>query len=226
MSALSPLVGLVTMRAKFPETYNDSRTFAWLVQASVSGRYSSGSDDRINEDVQTIGAAATLDAAISGLQGRLPHLTFTADDFLISRNDEDGRGRMMLMWLSAYRKSAKDWVTGERLHWSEDRHPDVHHVFPKDLLAGIGRDEIADSLANLSFLSAKTNRGFGNDEPETYLTAQLIDRELLVGQEVPIQGDLLRIGNVDAFLAERARSLATAVTALLAELRAPASPSR
>lgn len=223
MPALSPLVGLVAMRARFAETFNDSRGFSWAVRAAVSSRYQSGSEDRINADVQMVMSSATLEEALSKLNSSLPTVSFTPEDFMSQRTDEEGRSTLFLMWVAAFGNKAKDWKTGERLHWSEDRHPEVHHVFPRDLLAGVGKSDLADTLANLSFVTKTTNTVFSNDEPDTYLTKHGVDRSLLSDQALPGEEDVLKISSFEMFLRRRAELLASQINSTLVTLTSPSA---
>lgn len=218
-NATSPLVALVTLRSRYPRAFNDSRAFAWAVDAIVSGRYSSRADAAVNADVHAVVVATSLDDALERLNGLLEVPTVTASDFMDVHTGPSGKARVLLMWLAAFDKQAGDWASGASLQWRSDSAPELHHVFPKDLLFGVDRREDADRLVNMSFLSKRTNIACGNDEPRTYMARLPEGLEHAAAQAITDQE--LELARFDRFMQVRSTRLANDVDALMQKLRSP-----
>jgi hypothetical protein len=98
---------------------------------------------------------------------------------------------------------------------------EVHHVFPKALLARHGYDTAArNAIANFAFLTQETNLAIGSQPPATYFPSyESKNPGVLVSQWVPTDPDLWRPERYEDFLAARRELLADAANELLEALR-------
>jgi hypothetical protein len=79
----------------------------------------------------------------------------------------------------------------------------------------------ADDIANLSFLSGKTNRGISDEAPATYVPPLIAQNGLQVfeAQAIPTDAGLLGVENYRAFLLERRKRVAARLNEFLAAER-------
>ncbi|MBK9402313.1 MAG: DUF1524 domain-containing protein, partial [Bacteroidetes bacterium] len=67
----------------------------------------------------------------------------------------------------------KDWISGINLHeklTGKSHALQYHHIFPKATLKGNGvENRLINDIANLAFISGKTNRNISNKEPKKVL---------------------------------------------------------
>jgi hypothetical protein len=85
-----------------------------------------------------------------------------------------------------------------------------HHVFPKAILKDSYTRREADDIANLSFISGRTNRKIPEKEPWAYFPS-LIEgsgNPAFEAQCIPLDPTLLTIPAYKAFLAERRKLIA------------------
>lgn len=134
-----------------------------------------------------------------------------------------GRGAgspfFLLSYLAARRAGATDWYYGIRIGLDADgsRAIEYHHIHPQATLKKrFSKSEIND-LANLAFISARANKKISNRSPERYfpeLSARELERHF-----VPLDAALRIADAYPAFIRERRRLLAEAMTRFLDEFR-------
>ncbi|WP_121253968.1 GmrSD restriction endonuclease domain-containing protein [Nocardioides ferulae] len=154
-------------------TDSDAAAFRkWFLLANAKGRYSRGSTETLlDQDL----AALRSDDKIGGLNQRLVQqvgrLDFTAAD-LVGRTARSGAFKTMFLAFRA--DGAKDWATNLLISPKLAGHADkieFHHVFPKAYMKKArpdvdGRD--VDDIANLAFISSKTNKDISAKAPADY----------------------------------------------------------
>jgi hypothetical protein len=74
-------------------------------------------------------------------------------------------------------------------------------------------------LANIVVLNEKANKTFSSKEPADYLKINSVDKKRLEEQLIPVDDNLLKIENYDAFLDKRASNLAEAASQFMRELK-------
>lgn len=91
-----------------------------------------------------------------------------------------------------------------------------HHIFPKAVLKAVGRSpREADDIANLSFISGKTNPQISDKAPAEYLVKYGAGPAGLDAQCVPTRDDLLQVDAYREFLAERRHRIAARLNEFL-----------
>lgn len=189
----------------------------WLHVANARGRYSRGSSETLlNEDLAILfrgGTPTDLLEPIKRLFGRLHVLP----------GDLAGRPARSPLFALAYlalrARGAKDWETGIGITLGAVGRQHViqyHHIFPKAVLkeAGIDGPEV-NEIANLAFISGRTNQRIGRTEPAVYLPKIVAQRgkEALESQLVPTDLVLHSVEQFKAFLEQRRQLLADAINA-------------
>ena len=113
------------------------------------------------------------------------------------------------MFLAFHAADAKDWRSNLRIsldHKGAQDKLQFHHLFPKAVLKSAGRaPREADDIANLSFVSGKTNRQISDKAPAAYLPAYLerAGAAAFAAQCIPTDGNFLSVEAYSEFLRQR-----------------------
>ncbi len=196
-----------------------ARLRQWALLANAKGRFSRGSSETIlDQDLATIDRSGTADALIDRVRLQFGRLDVTAED-LEGRNRRSSLFKTMFLAFRA--AGAKDWTSNLHIsldHSGSQHKLQFHHFFPKALLAKAhvtGRE--ADDIANLTFISGRTNRKISDKSPAEYMADYIGKQggELLAMQAIPADERLLEAENYHAFLAARRQLLAGRLNAFL-----------
>jgi hypothetical protein len=209
-----PLAVLSILRREHISNHDERHLLRWLYIANARGYYSGSSETKLDADLNLLfngKGPETLIESVESLFGRL-HL---------EPNDFAGRGARSALFSLAYLAlkdaGAKDWFSGlglslthqGRYHWIQ-----YHHVFPKSLLqeAGYEKAEI-NEIANMAFITGRTNQRLSNKSPEVYFPKIIEQRgeDALARQKIPLEQDFWKVANYQSFLEERRQRLAKAV---------------
>jgi hypothetical protein len=112
---------------------------------------------------------------------------------------------------------AKDWWSGLKLserHTGNSHKIQFHHIFPKSLLKDQYDQKEINEIANLAFISGKTNRYITNKEPIHYLENEVVAKrggEALNSQLIPLDRKIWEINNYRQFLVQRRNAIAEAI---------------
>jgi hypothetical protein len=154
------------------ELTNDESTQLrkWALLANAKGRYSRGSSETLlDQDLSTIKNGGTAVDLLNRLAGQVGRLDVIEDD-LAGRNQRSSLFKTLFMAMAE--DGAVDWKTGIKLkidHSGAQDRIQFHHIFPKDLLKAKYSTAEIDDIANLAFISGKTNRQILNDFPAKYI---------------------------------------------------------
>jgi len=190
----------------------------WVLIANAKGRYSRGSSETIlDQDIATLrndGGAAEL---IDRLRLQVGRLDITPEE-LEGRNQRSALFKTMFL---AFRSAnAKDWRSNLAIaldHSGSQHRLQFHHIFPKAILKNRYTTREADDIANLSFISGKTNRAISDKSPMEYFPS-LIEKSGLSAFEaqcIPTNPDLLGIENYYEFLTARRKAVSERLNAFL-----------
>lgn len=188
----------------------------WLLVANARGYYSSSAESTLDADLAVVfkgGEPKDLTQAVLQKFGRL---TVEPADF-------EKRGIRNPLFSTAFlamkAKGALDWESGLGLsltHQGRMHYIEHHHIFPRSVLqkAGYDRAEI-NEIANLAFITGRSNRRISNKRPADYLAQVASNRSwaALEAHCVPSDPGLHAVEAFPAFLAERRRRLADLVNA-------------
>ena len=112
------------------------------------------------------------------------------------------------MFLAFRDAEARDWRSNLAIalgHRGAQHRLQFHHIFPKTVLRGSYTSREADDIANLAFISGKTNRQISDKPPSQYFP-QLVKKsgiEAFQAQCIPIDSALLDVDAYKSFLDER-----------------------
>jgi hypothetical protein len=152
----------------------------WLYVANARGRYSRGSTETmLDADLSILRKGGGPDGLIEVVRQQFGRLQFEPTDFI-------GRGAgsalFSLVFLALKAKKATDWRTGLGLsltHQGKFHYIQYHHIFPKALLKGKYEKQEINEIANMAFISGRTNRQIRAQEPSKYFPDIIHER----GQE-------------------------------------------
>ncbi|MEN3971667.1 DUF262 domain-containing protein [Sphingomicrobium sp. XHP0235] len=191
----------------------------WALLANAKGRFSRGSSETIlDQDLNIISKGGSASALIDRVRLQFGRLEVTPED-LEGRNQRSSLFKTMFLTFRA--KGAKDWTSNLQIsldHSGAQHKLQFHHFFPKALLTKNGytsRD--ADDVANLTFISGRTNRKISDKPPSVYLADFLAKQgpELLAVQGIPSDSELLDVESYRDFLDARRIMLAEAINEFL-----------
>ncbi len=178
----------------------------WLLVANAKGRYSRGSSETyLNQDLSAIRKGKDISSMIGLLRTQFGRLEVVASD-LESKNNRSAYFKTMFL---IFRESgAKDWFTrlGISLNHSGAEHKlQFHHIFPQSILKNKVAKEKINDIANLGFISGRTNKKISDTIPADYLQTiiEKQGKETLIQQCIPIDPALWTLDKYDDFLAKR-----------------------
>ena len=190
----------------------------WLLTANMKGRYSRGSTESLlDADLNILKKGGGPKELIDLLKQQFGRLEVEVTDFI-------GRGAgtpiFSTVFLALKANKAKDWHTGLTLsltHQGKFHYIQYHHIFPKSLLKKLYDKSEINEIANMAFISGKTNRHISNREPGDYLKEIVKERgkEAVEKQFVPYEHELLKIENYREFLEKRRELLKNALNKYL-----------
>lgn len=192
----------------------------WVLLANAKGRYSRGSSETIlDQDLAILRSGGGADELVERLRQQVGRLAVTPAE-LEGRNQRSALFKTMFL---AFRDSgAKDWRSdlGIAINHSGAQHKlQFHHIFPKAVLKSSYSIRESNDIANLCFISGKTNRQISDKTPLTYFP-DLIDKAgtgPFNAQCIPIADEYLDVGSYRDFLAERRRQIARRLNEYLGE---------
>ena len=179
----------------------------WVLIANAKGRYSRGSSETIlDQDL------ATLRQEGGGANELIERLRLQVGKLDISPAELEGRNQrsslFKTMFLAFKDAGAKDWRSNLAIaldHSGSHHRLQFHHIFPKAILKGTYTSREADDIANLSFISGKTNRSISDKQPAKYFPTILekTGDAAFTAQCIPTTNELLHVDSYKAFLTER-----------------------
>jgi hypothetical protein len=190
----------------------------WLYLANGRGRYSRGSSETlVDADLRVLQKGGGPSALLDTLRQQLGRLEIEASDFV-------GKGYnsslFSLVFLVLRERGATDWQTGMGITTAaQGRQHKIqyHHIFPKALLKAHHEQSLINEIANMAFISARTNQRISNKKPSEYLPDVIAKQgqEALARQAIPLDADLYDIERFEGFIARRRELLAEAINGFL-----------
>jgi hypothetical protein len=219
MNALVPLVVLLGRYDKETEFTESDAVIYWLLSVFVTGRYSAAADTKIAQDSLAARSNNPVRRMFetAGLVG--PALAITEQQ-LVGKGA--GSAFFLLSYLAAKQRRAKDWWHDVEISETSPGSPfsiEYHHIHPQATLrTHYAKGEIND-LANLAFISATANKKISDRSPADYFPELLRGRDDLAPHLVPLDPEVRYAEQFRAFLVQRRRLLAAAMSELLRERR-------
>jgi len=187
----------------------------WLILASVNKRYTGRLETDLFEDVSKIVEGKGVDGLLDNLR-----LKSIPSEILEGSYDKSHLTLLLVLYRSL---QAKDWDLSQKpmvppIGKVNPRELQIHHIFPRDILEKIGKEQLVDDVANITIVSSKANERIGNKLPSNYLKELYEeDPELLKRHLVPIDEELWDIKNYEEFLKKRRELISNSVTNILEE---------
>ena len=187
-------------------TEESQRLRNWVLVANAKGRYSRGSSETLlDQDLATLRDGGGANDLIDRLRLQVGRLDIAPEE-LEGRNQRSALFKTMFLAFRA--AGAKDWRSNLTIaldHSGSNHRLQFHHIFPKAVLKSLYTPREADDIANLAFISGKTNRQISDKQPAKYFPP-LIEKSGSVtfeAQCIPIEPSLLVVDAYKNFLAER-----------------------
>ena len=197
----------------------------WVLIANAKGRYSRGSSETIlDQDLAILRQGGGVAELIDRLRLQVGRLD-------ISPNELEGRNQrsalFKTMYLAFRSAGARDWRSNLTIsldHSGSLHRLQFHHIFPKAVLKTSYNAREADDIANLAFISGRTNRGISDKPPAEYFPPLIekVGADALAAQCIPIDDHLLEVGTYKQFLMKRRQLIAERLNEFL---RTSASPT-
>ena len=185
----------------------------WTLVANAKARYSRGSSETIlDQDLVLLRQGGGANELVDRLRRQVGKLDVSPGE-LEGRNQRSALFKTM--FLAFCKAGAKDWRSNLSIaldHSGATHKLQFHHIFPKALLTRktgiIGRQ--ADDIANLCFISGKTNRQISDKAPVEYFPTLIgnAGAGAFQAQCIPTSSEFLGLSNYKAFLELRRGSIA------------------
>ncbi|MCI0485903.1 MAG: DUF262 domain-containing protein [Blastocatellia bacterium] len=209
-----PIAVLGVLRDERLSNEDERNLLRWLYIANARAHYSSSSETKLDVDLNLLFRGNGPESLMGPLESQFARLNIEPSDFA-------GRGARSALFSLAYlalkHAGAKDWFSGLGLsltHQGRYHFIQFHHIFPKSLLqqAGYEKSEI-NEIANMAFITGRTNRRISNKTPGDYFKdiIQLRGEDTLRHQKIPMDQELWKIENYRDFLEERRKLLAASI---------------
>ncbi len=190
----------------------------WVLLANAKGRYSRGSSETIlDQDLAILREGKGANELTERLRQQVGNLQVTHEE-LEGRNQRSALFKTMFL---AFRASgAKDWRSDLTIainHKGTQHKLQFHHIFPKAALRGTYTVREADDIANLCFISGKTNRQISDKAPQIYFPDIIkeVGHEPFAAQCIPMDEKILNSEAYREFLIERRKQVAVRLNEFL-----------
>ncbi len=227
------VVYLARHEGKFPDDKELRRFMHWMYAASMWGRYSSQTDQKLDHDISIVQRSDSpwkeLVDAIIEQRGRIE----------VKPSDLEGRGIQhplyRMMFIIAKTRNAVDWFNGSPLSSPHGSTYAINnrYIFPNTLLYKSGKynpenhlhKKLVTEIANRVFLTDDSGPSLGDIAPADYFT--LVDQKYpgaLARQFVPSNQHLWQIEAFEEFLAARRKLIVDAINSYMEKLIAEPEP--
>ncbi len=175
----------------------------WFVLANSKGRYSRGSSEGLlDQDLK----ADTPEELLANLQRQFGRLSIELEDL-------EGKGitsgYFKTMFAAMKMAGAKDFISRQVISINHTHIKDkieFHHIIPKDLLQKAGyKKEERNDIANMAFISKRTNLFISNKNPMEYIPklTETYGSLMFEPHGIPLQPELWMLENYEDFLKVR-----------------------
>lgn len=190
----------------------------WLLIANAKGRYSRGSSETIlDQDLAILKQQGGPEELIDRLRLQVGRLDITPQE-LEGRNQRSALFKTMFLAFQA--DGAKDWQSHLNIsldHSGSTHKLQFHHIFPKAILKHAFTQREADDIANLAFISGRTNRAISDKAPVEYFPGFIskMGEAGFQAQCIPLDPPMLEQDNYKQFLTHRRELISARVNDFL-----------
>jgi hypothetical protein len=202
---------------QLPKEESDNLRY-WVLVANAKGRYSRGSSETLlDQDLATLRDGGGAPELIDRLRLQMGRLDVVPEE-LEGRNQRSALFKTMFLAFRA--ANAKDWRSHLAIaldHSGAHHRLQFHHIFPKAVLKSTFTSREADDIANLSFISGKTNRAISDKAPAVYFPSfiEKAGPEAFAAQCIPTSTTLLGVDKYKDFLTTRRAQIAARLNVFL-----------
>lgn len=179
----------------------------WTMLANAKARYSRGSTETfLDQDLRAVRSHNQTGELLRILRAQVGRLDVLPDD-LENRNTRSAYFKVMFMAFRA--AEAEDWRNRIKIALKSSGRKlslQFHHIFPKSHQQEIGCSQtLINDIANMAFISGKTNRWINNRKPCDYLPCLVseIGEDELEKQCIPGDRKLWELNSYEEFLRQR-----------------------
>ena len=150
-----------------PDEEKDLRR--WVLLANSKGHYSRGSSETfLDQDLDILNSNGGTSELTEHLKRQVGNLRITEEE-LKGRTQRSALFKTMFLAFRA--DGAKDWLSNLAIainHSGTQHKLQFHHIFPRAVLKDKYTSREINDIANLCFISAKTNKWIGKKPPSVY----------------------------------------------------------
>ena len=173
----------------------------------------------LDQDLATLREGGGAEELIDRLRSQVGRLDISAGE-LEGRNQRSALFKTMFLAFRA--DGAKDWRSNLAIaldHEGAHHRLQFHHIFPKAVLKSAYTSRESDDIANLCFISGKTNRQISDKEPSQYLPPMIekSGNAAFEKQCIPTTQALLGVASYKDFLRNRRELIVKRLNDFLSE---------
>ena len=191
----------------------------WIYLSNAFSNYSGSSETTLNSELKILRDRGNIKELIDLIKRKNGRIQINADDL---KGKKRNSPFFAMTYMASRKNKAKDWMSGMGISkGTKGKFHKIqsHHIFPKKILqnAQYSQSQI-NEIANLSFISGRTNRKISTEKPENYFKDIIREqgKEALKNQFIPVEdANLWKVENFEKFLEARREKLAEAVNQLL-----------
>jgi len=184
----------------------------WFVLANFWGHYSSGTDRKLEKDLEVVKDADSfpLEKLLSNMKSFRTKTDISYDDIKRGLYTnvllKAGRNYLFILYVLLVKNNATNWA-GKSLKDCNYKSLDKHHIFPREFLRERLEFESADdekvkinNLGNITFIDHEEDIRISNRDPYEYLREY---QSQLEKHFIPTNEELWKVKNYEDFLNER-----------------------
>jgi len=163
------------------EEHDIKNIINWFILSSFNGYYSSATDTKLDEDINTVKSSSIfpIDQLIENMRKRKAKVKISESDIKrgLTMNvlRREGRAHLFMLYILLIKEDADNW-NGKRLKETPSDKLAKHHIFPKEYLERElniddpdDREILISNLGNITFIHKDINSEIGDTPPTDYL---------------------------------------------------------
>ena len=166
----------------------------WIYLSNAFSNYSGSSETTLNSELKILREGGSIKELINLIERKKGKTQINADDL---KGKKRNSPFFAMAYMATRKNHAKDWFTGigvSKGTKGKFHRIQSHHIFPKKVLQDVKcpQSEI-NEIANLSFISGRTNRKISAEKPENYFKTIIHKqgKETLQNQFIPVEDENL-----------------------------------
>ena len=188
----------------------------WFILASFNGYYSSTTDTKLDEDIETVKSYDYFPTKelLENMGRRKAKLKISENEIkrglTINVLRREGRAYLFILYILLVKKDADNW-NGRLLKESLLTETARHHIFPKDFLERElniddpdDREKLINNISNITFIHKDINSEIGDDSPENYMRRYISSAKK---HFIPTDNVLWKLEQYQTFLEYRIREM-------------------